>query len=170
MMEELFKTGRTFQELYLKLLDPKTYLGELTQDEINESLSKFTEGFFRIFQLNFEYWMKAMEKIMAGDADGALEVYLQYISALEDTAAEMADSPLYSAFINAFNTSYLRSLISLQNLNSAFLHNLGLVSRRDVIALAEAYVDLKGDIKRETRMIRREIEELKRMILGGGEK
>ncbi|MDI9646163.1 MAG: hypothetical protein QFX40_05655 [Archaeoglobales archaeon] len=165
MMEDIFKTFKTFEEFLMKLIDPKTYLGELSEEEIKDSIEKYYSGIFSIFQLNFDYSTKIWQKIFAGDVENVLATYLEYLSKLEDVVNKMSDNVLYSAYINALNSNYLRFLTTLQNINGAILHNLGLVSRKDIVALAEAYVDLKGDIKKETRVVRKDIAEIKNMLV-----
>lgn len=169
MYDEFLKTYKRAMEFWLKVTDPRTYLRELTPEEIQESISKYFEGSLKIMKETAEYSVILAGKMMQGDPDEVMKKYLEYISKLEDTVAEMANTPLYSAYINALNRIFLGQLYILQRTNSAILHSLGIPSRDDVVALAEAYVDLKGDIKRESRMIRREIRRLATSIQTGGE-
>ncbi|MCS7122237.1 MAG: hypothetical protein NZ895_06540 [Archaeoglobaceae archaeon] len=151
-------------------MDPKTYLGEITDDEIKQSIAQITNGYFKILTLNYEYSIKIWQKLMIADLDGFLDTYLEYLSNLEDRVAEMVNTPLYAATVNAINRAYMNYLSLIQNMNSAVLHSLGLVSRKDVVALSEAYVDLKGDIKRESRKVLQEIAKLKEELKSGGSK
>ncbi|MEM4524689.1 MAG: hypothetical protein QXF29_06305, partial [Archaeoglobaceae archaeon] len=87
--------------------------------------------------------------------------------------AEYMNNAVVSAIVNAINKAYLRGLQNIQNFMSTILHSMGMVSRKDIIALSEAYVDLKGDIKKEARKIREEIkilrEEIEKIKTGGGQ-
>lgn len=167
MLEEFEKTFKAFNDFVKKLLDPKTYLGEITDEEIKSSISQITDCYIKMSNLNYEYSIKIFQKLMVADLDGFLESILEYLSSLEDRVAEMINNPLCAAVVNALNRSYINYMTFIQNLNSAMLHSLGLVSRKDIVALSEAYVDLKGDIKRESRKILQEIEKIREEIRGG---
>ncbi len=162
--EEMVKTIKAMNDLVQTLFDPRTYFGKLEPDEIREFLSDLAKGYLEISQLNMETYFKILSELPKGDAEEILKIYLGYISKLEDIFAKMSDNPVYSAYVNAINKMYVRTLRTIQNFNSAVLHSLGFVSRRDVVALSEAYVDLKGDINRESRRILEEVKALRQEL------
>ncbi|ADC65568.1 hypothetical protein Ferp_1417 [Ferroglobus placidus DSM 10642] len=168
MVEEFWRTYKKLFELYAKLSDPRTYFGELTEEEINESLSKIFNGFAKLGNLNLNYLIELYGNVLKGNPEEVLKTNLDYLEKLEDTIAEIVDNPLYSAYINFVDRVFLNYLITLQNINNAIFHSIGIPTRRDIVALSEAYVDLKGDLKKEFRALKKEIEELKAAI--GGEK
>ena len=168
MFEEMLKTFESYLEFLSKVSDPRTYLGGVSNEEIADYSSKLLSATLDAYRISFEYFFRITQKFMEGDLDAALEAYLSYISELEDLSAKAADNAVYAAYVNTLNRVYMYYLIFLQNSINAFLHSIGMVTRRDIVALAEAYVDLKGDIKKETRKILAKIEELRREM-GGGE-
>ncbi len=161
MLDEIFKTFKAINEFTLTLLDPNTYFRDIKPEDFQKFMFDFANGFLKIYQLNIETFFKIMQEMPKGDAEAMLNIYLAYLNKIEDLFAEMSDNDVMAAYINALNKAYLRYLRFIQTLNTSVLHNLGLASRKDIIALAEAYVDLKGDIKRESRRILREIKNLK---------
>ncbi len=160
MLDEIAKTFKAVNDFMKTLLDPTTYLGDVTLKEFGELYNDIANCFFKISSLNAETYLKAITEMQRGDAESLLNLYLNYISNLEDIFADLMDNPVMAAYINILNKIYLRSLLLIQNLNNAFFHSMGLATRKDIVALSEAYVDLKGDIKRETRRILREIKKL----------
>ena len=162
--DEMQKYLETLSEFTQVMLDFRTYFGDLDPSEIADFFEILTRAYYKLLQLNAETYFKLISQLPKGDVEEFLKIYLEYIPKLEDIFAEISDNPVYSAYVNVLNRFYLKYLKSIQNFNSAILHSLGLVSRRDIIALSEAYVDLKGDIKRETRRILREVRELKEEI------
>jgi N-methylhydantoinase B/oxoprolinase/acetone carboxylase alpha subunit len=101
------------------------------------------------------------QALMKGDADAVIVAISRGMERIEAIYSEYMNNAVVSAIVNAVNRVYLRSLQNLQNFTSAILHAMGMVSRKDVIALSEAYVDLKGDIKKESRKIREELKLLR---------
>jgi len=161
MLDEFAKTFKAVNDFVATLIDPRTYLGDISPDEFGEFYADVANCFFRISTLNAETYAKIIADMQRGDAESALNTYLNYISKMEDTFAELMDNAVVAAYINYLNRIYLRSLLLIQNINNALFHSMGLATRRDIIALSEAYVDLKGDIKRETRRILSEIRKIK---------
>ncbi|MEM3179107.1 MAG: hypothetical protein QXW81_04125, partial [Archaeoglobaceae archaeon] len=98
------------------------------------------------------------------DSEEVIKAFTRAMERFEVLYAEYMDNPVVSAIINSINSAYMRTLMNLQSFMSAVLHSMGMVSRKDIIALSEAYVDLKGDIKKESRKIREEIRVLKEEI------
>ena len=161
LLEEAFKTAKTFNEFYLTLIDPRTYYKELDEEEIQEFYSSISKLFF---ELNRAYWglmIDLTQALMKGDADAVIVAISRGMERIEAIYSEYMNNAVVSAIVNAVNRVYLRSLQNLQNFTSAILHAMGMVSRKDVIALSEAYVDLKGDIKKESRKIREELKLLR---------
>ncbi|MCS7118707.1 MAG: hypothetical protein RMH75_01405 [Archaeoglobaceae archaeon] len=169
--EEAFRTAKVFNEFLLTLMNPRTYLRELEDREIEEFYHKNAK---LLFELNKAYWgflIEITQALARRDSGGVVRAVTATMERLEIIYAEYMDNAVISAIINSINNAYLRSLQSLQNFMSAFLHSMGMVSRKDIIALSEAYVDLKGDIKKETRKIREDIRSLREeieKIKGGG--
>jgi len=161
MLDEMAKTFKVVNDFMKTLLDPTTYLGEITPEEFKEFYNDIANCFVKISFLNAETYLKAVAEMQRGDAESILNMYLNYISNLEDIFADLMDNPIMAAYINLLNKVYLRYLLLIQNVNNAFLHAMGLATRKDVVALSEAYVDIKGDIKRESRKILEEIKKLR---------
>ncbi len=162
--EELFKTARAFNEFLLTISDPRTYFKELSDQEFEEFYKNSGK---LILELNRAYWgfLFELSKALAkGDSDEIARAVGDAMARFEEIYADYMDNPVVSAWINSINSAYMRSLLNLQNFTSAMLHALGMVSRRDIIALSEAYVDLKGDIKKESRKILEEVRALKEKI------
>lgn len=160
MLDEMAKTFKAVNDFIKTLFDPTTYLGDISPKEFGEFYNDTANCFFKIYSLNAETYMKMVAESQRGDTEAVLNTYLDYISKLEDTFAELMDNAVVAAYVNLLNKIYLRSLLLIQNLNNAFFHSMGLATRKDIVALSEAYVDLKGDIKRETRKILKEIKKL----------
>jgi hypothetical protein len=161
LLEEAFKTAKTFNEFFLTLIDPRTYYKELDEEEIQEFYSSISKLFF---ELNRAYWglmIDLTQALMKGDAGAVILAISRGMERIEAIYSEYMNNAVVSAIVNAVNRVYLRSLQNLQNFTSAILHAMGMVSRKDVIALSEAYVDLKGDIKKESRKIREELKLLR---------
>ncbi|MEM3139083.1 MAG: hypothetical protein QXU17_02645 [Archaeoglobaceae archaeon] len=162
--EEVFKTAKAFNEFFLTVTNPRTYFKELSEEEFDE----FYKNSVRlIFELNKAYWgfLNDLTKAFAKrDAEEIARSIGNAMARIEEIYAEYMDNAVVSAWVNAINSAYMRTLLNLQNFTSAILHSLGMVSRKDVIALSEAYVDLKGDIKKESRKILEEIRVLKEKI------
>lgn len=169
LSSELEKAVRAYSDFLNKLLSIGTYFRGLTWDELRDSLAVVTLVSAKIWRMSNEYWYRILQRMFAADLDSALDSYLEYLSKLEDAADELANTPLYAAYINMANRLYMSYLTTLQNINNATLHALGLATRKDIVALGEAYVDLKGDLKRETKRIREEIAKLRSEMaaLGG---
>jgi len=164
LLEEFLKTAKTINEFFITLSDPKTYFKELKEEEIEQFYTNTSKLFF---ELNRAYWGLVIDLTQAFikmDAEGVLKAISSGMDRFESIFAEYTNNPVFSAFLNTVNMAYLRSLQNLQTLMSAILHSMGMVSRRDIIALSEAYVDLKGDIKKESRKIREELRLLKEEI------
>ena len=164
LLEEILKTAKTINEFFITLSDPKTYFKELKEEEIEQFYTNTSKLFF---ELNRAYWGLVIDLTQAFikmDAEGVLKAISSGMDRFESIFAEYTNNPVFSAFLNTVNMAYLRSLQNLQTLMSAILHSMGMVSRRDIIALSEAYVDLKGDIKKESRKIREELRLLKEEI------
>ncbi|MCX8204053.1 MAG: hypothetical protein N3H31_00045 [Candidatus Nezhaarchaeota archaeon] len=161
---ELEKTLKAYSDFLNKLFSVSTYFRGLTWDEFRDSLAVSLVVLAKTWQLSNEYWYESLRRLLAIDLDGALSVYLEYLSRLEDVAAEVANTPLYAAYVNAVNKFYINCLTLLQNVDSAILHALGLATRRDIVALGEAYVDLKSDLKREFRGVREGVAKLREAI------
>ena len=164
LLEEILKTAKTINEFFITLSDPKTYFKELKEEEIEQFYTNTSKLFF---ELNRAYWGLVIDLTQAFikmDAEGVLKAISGGMDRFESIFAEYTNNPVFSAFLNTVNMAYLRSLQNLQTLMSAILHSMGMVSRRDIIALSEAYVDLKGDIKKESRKIREELRSLKEEI------
>jgi len=164
LLEEILKTAKTINEFFITLSDPKTYFKELKDEEIEQFYTNTSKLFF---ELNRAYWGLVIDLTQAFikmDAEGVLKAISGGMDRFESIFAEYTNNPVFSAFLNTVNMAYLRSLQNLQTLMSAILHSMGMVSRRDIIALSEAYVDLKGDIKKESRKIREELRLLKEEI------
>ncbi len=161
MIDEMLKTFKALNEFTMTLLDPNTYFRDVKPEEFQKFLIDFANGVAQIYRLSFETSLRIMAELPKGDPEVMLNIYLNYISQMEDIFAEMSDNDVIAAYINALNKAYLRYLMLIQNLNNAALHSLGLASRKDIIALAEAYVDLKGDIKRESRRLLKEIRKMR---------
>ncbi len=171
LIEETFKSAKALNEFVLTLMSPKTYFRELEDKEIEDFYINSTKFFF---ELNKAYWGFVFELTQAlakGEGEEVVKVVNKAMDRFETAYAEYMNNAVVSAIINSINSAYLRSLASIQNFTSAFLHAMGMVSKKDVIALSEAYVDLKGDIKKESRKIREEIrilrEELEKLRAGG---
>ena len=165
LLEEILKTAKTINEFFITLSDPKTYFKELKEEEIEQFYTNTSKLFF---ELNRAYWGLVIDLTQAFikmDAEGVLKAISGGMDRFESIFAEYTNNPVFSAFLNTVNMAYLRSLQNLQTLMSAILHSMGMVSRRDIIALSEAYVDLKGDIKKESRKIREELRLLKEEIV-----
>uniref|UniRef100_A0A7C3UI72 Poly(3-hydroxyalkanoate) polymerase subunit PhaE n=1 Tax=Geoglobus ahangari TaxID=113653 RepID=A0A7C3UI72_9EURY len=160
MLNEIAKTFEAVNDFIRTLFDPTTYLGDLSPKEFEEFYNDIVNCFFKVSFLNAETYLKAITEMQRGDTESILNLYLNYISNLEDIFADLMDNPVIAAYLSQLNKLYLRSLHFIQNLNNAFFHSIGLATRKDIVALSEAYVDLKGDIKRETRRILREIKKL----------
>jgi len=163
-LEELFKTANVFNEFLLTITNPKTYLKEITDQEFEEFYKNTGE---MILELNRAYWGFLFELSAALAKRDSEEVFKAVGNAMErfeEIYAKYMNNAVVSALINSVNSAYMRSLLNLQNFTSAMLHTFGMVSRRDVIALSEAYVDLKGDIKKESRKILEEVRALKEKI------
>lgn len=160
LRSELEETLKAYSDFLNKLFNVSTYFRGLTWDELRDSLAMLLIAFVRAWQLSSEYLYKFSQRMFAADLDGALDTYLEYLSKMEDIAGELANTPLYAAHVNAANRLYMSYLTTIQSINSAILHSLGLVTRKDVVALGEAYVDLKGDLKREAKRIRDEVAKL----------
>jgi hypothetical protein len=161
LLGEAFKTAKTFNEFFLTLIDPRTYYKDLDEEEIQEFYSSTSKLFF---ELNRAYWglmIDLTQALMKGDADAVIVAISRSMERIEAIYSEYMNNAVVSAIVNAVNRVYLRSLQNLQNFTSAILHAMGMVSRKDVIALSEAYVDLKGDIKKESRKIREELKLLR---------
>lgn len=159
--EEIFKTAKTFNEFFLTVTNPRTYFKELSEEEFDEFYRNSSKLFF---ELNKAYWGFLLDLTTAftkGDSEEIAKAIGTAMARIEEIYAEYMDNAVVSAWVNAINSVYMRNLLNLQNFTSAILHSLGMVSRRDVIALSEAYVDLKGDIKKESRKIMEEIRALK---------
>lgn len=162
--EEFFKTAKAFNEFFLTVTNPRTYFKELSEEEFNEFYKNSVK---LIFELNRAYWgfLNELTKAIAKrDSEEIARVIGNTMSRIEELYAEYMDNAVVSAWINAINSAYMRSLLNLQNFTSSILHSLGMVSRKDVIALSEAYVDLKGDIKKESRKIMEEIRALRERV------
>lgn len=162
--EEVFKTAKTFNEFFLTLTNPKTYFKELSEEEFEEFYKNSSK---LLFELNKAYWGFLIDLTNAFAKRNSEEIAKAISNAMvriEEIYAEYMDNAVVSAWVNAINSVYMRSLLNLQNFTSAILHSLGMVSRRDVIALSEAYVDLKGDIKKESRKILEEIRALRERV------
>lgn len=162
--EEFFKTAKTFNEFFLTVTNPRTYFKELTEEEFNEFYKNSVK---LIFELNKAYWgfFNDLTKAFAKrDSEEIARAIGNAMARIEEIYAEYMDNAVVSAWVNAINSAYMRTLLNLQNFTSAILHSLGMVSRKDVIALSEAYVDLKGDIKKESRKIMEEIRVLKEKV------
>lgn len=171
-LEEVFKSAKALNEFFLTLMDPKTYFKDLKDEEIEEFYRSSAK---LALEFNKAYWGFVLELTQAlakGGGEEVMKVFNKAMDRFETIYAEYMNNAVVSAFINSINSAYLRSLASLQNFTSALLHAMGMVSKRDVIALSEAYVDLKGDIKKESRKIREEIrilkEELEKIKAKGG--
>jgi len=167
MLDEIFLTSRKFFEFWLKAADPRTYLKDVTQEELMEFGSKLMNYSLNFWQISSEYMAKMYSALIRGDAEEILNVQLEYLSKLEDAVAELANTAVYSAYVNAINRAYMNQLILMQEFSNALFHSLGIPTRKDIVALSEAYVDLKGDIKREMREIKGELAEMKKLISGG---
>ncbi|MCX8172840.1 MAG: hypothetical protein N3D09_04430 [Archaeoglobaceae archaeon] len=162
--EEVFKTAKTFNEFFLTLTNPRTYFKEISEEELDEFYKKSSKLFF---ELNKAYWGFLFDLTTAFAKRNGEEISRAINNAMiriEEIYADYMDNAVVSACVNAINSAYMRILLNLQNFTSAILHSLGMVSRRDVIALSEAYVDLKGDIKKESRKILEEIRDLKERV------
>lgn len=169
-LEEAFKTAKAVNEFFLTLINPKTYFKDLEEREIEEFYRNSVKLFF---ELNKAYWgflIEFTQAIAKRNSEEVIKAVNKAMERFEIAYAEYMDNAVVSAIINAINSAYLRSLANFQNFTSEILHTIGMVSRKDVVALSEAYVDLKGDIKKESRKIREEIKELKDEIakLKGG--
>jgi len=167
MLNEFLKTYEKAAEFWLKLADPRTYLRGVKPEELREFSFNATAGFLKLWQISIEYSTKIFQAMLRGDPDEILNTQLEYISRVEDVIAEIADNPVYSAYVNAINKAYLSQVLAMQEFSNAVFHSLGLPTRKDIVALAEAYVDLKGDIKRDVRNLRKELKEIKEAVGGG---
>ncbi|MEM3927649.1 MAG: hypothetical protein QXT07_01725 [Archaeoglobaceae archaeon] len=160
-LEEVFKNAKALNEFFLTLIDPKTYFRDLKDEEIEEF---YRSSLKLVLELNKAYWGFVFEFTQAlakGEGEEVVKVVNKAMERFENAYAEYMNNAVVSAFINMMNSAYLRSLANIQNFTSALLHAMGMVSRKDVVALSEAYVDLKGDIKKESRKIREEIRVLR---------
>lgn len=162
--EEVLKTATAFNEFLLTLMNPRTYFKEISEKELEEF---YTNSGKLILELNKAYlgFLFDLSKAFAkGDSDEIAKTVGSAMAKFEEIYADYMNNSVVSAWINSINSAYMRSLLNLQNFTSAILHAFGMVSRRDVIALSEAYVDLKGDIKKESRKIMEEIRFLRQKI------
>ncbi|MEM4575178.1 MAG: hypothetical protein QXR27_03275 [Archaeoglobaceae archaeon] len=173
LLEEIFKTAKTFNEFLLTLMNPRTYLRDVEEKEIEEFYRNTAKIFF---ELNNAYWSLLFEiyqALLKRDSEELIMVISRAMDRFENIYAEYMNNAVVSAIVNAINKAYLRGLQNIQNFMSTILHSMGMVSRKDIIALSEAYVDLKGDIKKEARKIREEIkilrEEIEKIKTGGGQ-
>lgn len=162
--EELFKTAKTFNEFFLTLTDPRTYFKEISEEEFQEFYKNTAKLFFELNKVYWGFLLDLTSATMRRDGEGITRAISDVMIRIEELYAEYMDNPVVSAWVNTINSIYMRSLLNLQNFMSAVLHSLGMVSRRDIIALSEAYVDLKGDIKKESRKVIEEIKLLKERL------
>ncbi|RLI81353.1 hypothetical protein DRP07_07540 [Archaeoglobales archaeon] len=163
-IEESFKTFTAINETFWKFFDVSYFFKELKEEEIEESFSKITSFYAELLEFSLKFWKEIFDAVQKGDPDEVVKTYLFNLSELEDIYARRMDNMLIIAYLDEINKAYLTLLNNLQSVNNAIFHSLGLVTRRDVVALSEAYVDLKGDIKKESRKIRREIQELRKSV------
>lgn len=164
LLEEAFKTAKALNEFFLTITDPRTYLKELEEKEIEEF---YVNSSKLLLELNRTYWgfvIDFTQALMKREPDGIIMAISKAMENFEKLYAEYMDNAVVSAIVNAINSAYLRSLQNIQNFTSAFLHSMGMVSRKDIIALSEAYVDLKGDIKKESRKILEELRQIREEI------
>lgn len=162
--EELFKTAKAFNEFLLTLIDPRTYLKEITEQEFEEFYKNSGEMIFELNRACWGFLFELSAALAKRDSEEVFKAVGNAMERFEEIYAKYMNNAVVSALINSVNSAYMRSLLNLQNFTSAMLHALGMVSRKDVIALSEAYVDLKGDIKKESRKILEEVRALKEKI------
>ncbi len=153
LAEESVKTFNEVNRAFLRLFDPAFYF-QLSEDEITDSITAFMNGTAEIWELGLRGWMDFLKAVWKGDADEMIEAYLRYLSKLEDAVGRMMDNPLASAYLNKLNEGYLKSIQLIQSMNDYLFHTLGLATKKDIIALGEAYVDLKGDLKKEMKSLK----------------
>ncbi len=163
LFEEYLKTLNAINSTLMKFFDIKTYF-RLSDEEIAESI----RAFYNLYLENARLTLKALNDLssafLKGDPDEFIRVYTSILTEFEDVYAKVMETPLLVAYLNEINKFYLRLLQGFQNFNNYVFHALGLVTRKDIVALSEAYVDLKGDIKKETRRLKKELEEIKSLL------
>ncbi len=162
--EELFRTAAAFNEFLLTLMDPRTYFKEISEKEFEEFYANSGKLILELNKAYLGFLFDLSKALAKGDSDEIAKTIGNAMERFEDIYADYMNNSVVSAWINSINSVYMRSLLNLQNFTSAILHAFGMVSRRDVIALSEAYVDLKGDIKKESRKIMEEIRFLREKI------
>lgn len=162
--EEIFKTATAFNEFLLTLMNPRTYFKEISEQELEEFYSNCGKLILELNRAYFGFLMDISKALARGDSDEIVRTVSNAMERFEEIYADYMNNSVVSAWVNSINSAYMRSLLNLQNFTSAMLHALGMVSRRDIIALSEAYVDLKGDIKKESRKIMEEIRVLREKI------
>lgn len=173
LLEELFKNAKALNEFFLTLMDPRTYFRDLKDEEIEEFYRSSAKLAIELGKAYRDFFFELVQALAKRDSDEVIKAINRAMDRFGTIYEEYMNNAVVSAFINAINSAYLQSLVNLQNLTSAMLHAAGMVSRKDIIALSEAYVDLKGDIKKESRKIREEIralkEELEKIKRGGSD-
>lgn len=171
-LEEAFKTAKALNEFFITLVNPKTYFREIEDKEIEDFYRNTAKLFLELNRAYWGFFFDFTQAIAKRDSEEVIKAVNKAMERFEVAYAEYMDNPVVSAIINAINSAYLRNLAGFQNFMSGMLHAMGMVSKKDVIALSEAYVDLKGDIKKESRKIREEIkflrEELEKLKAKGG--
>lgn len=163
LFEEYLKTLNAINSTLTKFFNIKTYF-KLSDEEIAESI----RAFYGLYLENMKLALKTLNDLssafLKGDPDEFIKAYTSILTKFENVYAKVMETPLLVAYLNEINKLYLRFLQGIQNYNNYVFHALGLVTRKDIVALSEAYVDLKGDIKKETRKLKKELEEIKKLL------
>ncbi|MEM4523963.1 MAG: hypothetical protein QXF29_02515, partial [Archaeoglobaceae archaeon] len=88
LLEEIFKTAKTFNEFLLTLMNPRTYLRDVEEKEIEEFYRNTAKIFF---ELNNAYWSLLFEiyqALLKRDSEELIMVISRAMDRFENIYAE----------------------------------------------------------------------------------
>ena len=159
LLEEYIKTVATVYESSYNILRNLNPWDKLTEKEREEFLRTLAEIVYDGFEFTNDFF-KDLYTLFYADPEAWLKVYEKLLSFIEREYRKLTETTYMAAIFNSLDDLFLLSTANIQRFMDGFLHYYGFATKFDIIRLGKAYVDLKQDLKRETRKIKKGINEI----------
>ncbi|RLI71258.1 hypothetical protein DRO97_10040 [Archaeoglobales archaeon] len=163
-IEEYFKTLSTVYESSYNIFRNLNPWDRLSEEEKEEFLRALVEVFYDGIEFSNELLKDFQALAYEVDPEEWAKVYQKWLSFIEKEYRKLTETMYIAAIFNSLDDLYLLSTANVQKFMDGLLHYYGFATKLDVTRLGKAYVDLKQDLKRETRKIKSGINEIKNEI------
>jgi len=163
-VEEYFRTIASVYESSYNILRNLNPWDKLTEDEKEEFLRVLAEIIYDGVEFSESFLKDFFMLSYTSDPEVWLKIYEKWLSFVEKEYRKLTETTYMAAIFNSLDDLYLLSTANIQRFMDGFLHYYGFATKFDIIKLGKAYVDLKQDLKRETRKIKTGINEIKEEV------